>query len=152
MRILLALLICLGLLAVKPAPAQETDTEKGTAFHALKNAPYFAIGGVGIAGTISEPEKAFRVLLARKDAAAVFQSLLIEANPEGRMYALLGLKEKSKTTFRQKVSAYRFLKTDVKVMQGCILGQRPAAEIIKGIESGSYSMRKTEQKQAQQQQ
>ncbi len=68
------------------------------------------------------------------------------------MYALLGLKETNETVFRQKVSAYRPLKTNVKVMQGCILAERPVADIVKAIENGSYTPSKTEQKQAPQQQ
>src|SRR5688572_16063527 len=76
------------------------------AFATLKSAKMFAIGGVGFAGTITDEEKAFRTLLKEKDAAARFVELLGDANMEGQLYALLGLKTANPAEFERRLPGY----------------------------------------------
>nr|CAA9220029.1 hypothetical protein AVDCRST_MAG63-446 [uncultured Armatimonadetes bacterium] len=130
----LSLLVCGG----APASALELDATGAAAFLTLKKTTVFALGGVGIRGTITEAEKALRVLRGQKQAADAYRELLRDAPLAGQLYALLGLKWTDERSFRQKVGAYRSISTKVATMSGCILLDRTAADIVKIIEAGHY--------------
>ena len=58
----------------------------------LQSAGSFALGGIGVAGTMSSGERALREVLKNQDAVARLEALLPNASPAGRLYALLGLR------------------------------------------------------------
>jgi hypothetical protein len=60
-------------------------------WNTLKSAQWFALGGIGVAGTTSKEDKAFRSLLEEPNAISKLKALLSEANLAGQCYALLGL-------------------------------------------------------------
>lgn len=107
-------------------------------YEALTAATTFAIGGVGVAGTISPAENDFRALLKEPDAVAKCQKLLTEATPEGQMYGLLGLKLKDEAAFLAALPKYKGSKTNLREMAGCMMGTITAGELAGRIEKGLY--------------
>ena len=67
----------------------------------------FALGGVGVAGTMSSGEKDLRAVLKEADAVQQLQSLLKNASPAGQLYALLGLRLRDRPAYEQAVPAFR---------------------------------------------
>ena len=122
--------VAMGLTSVNPTQ-QTYDT--------LKAAGMFTVGGVGIVGTVSGEEQAFRKLLQQPDATDRCKKLLQEATPAGQMYALLGF-----TPARlggvpggrgplQGGSGVRPDRTS-----GCIVIHLPAAHLAQQIAAGNY--------------
>lgn len=134
-----------------PAPQGPTQ--------ALRQASYFAVGGIGIAGTRSRPEEALQAILRQPDAATVLLTLLEDAHTtrEGRLYALLGLRrletapraptgdnEEARKAFGAKVrhyfATYRAAPGQVDVIRGCIIGSQPIADVAKSIDEGQVHL------------
>ena len=70
----------------------------------LDKASMFALGGIGVAGTMSPGEKALRQLLEKPDAVAQLERLLTNATPAAQLYALLGLRVKDRASYDRAVS------------------------------------------------
>ena len=132
------LVFALCLLVQHHAGALELNAEGKKAYKTLKEVSYFAMGGVGIAGRTSSGEHALRVLLKQKESVAAFQALLKQGSRESRMYALVGLKIQDQKAFDQSITPYLDSKANVKSMRGCIMSDRPVAEVAKEIEKGVY--------------
>ncbi|HYP52213.1 MAG TPA: hypothetical protein VEQ42_01665 [Pyrinomonadaceae bacterium] len=129
------------------------------AFALLLKAEFFSVGGVGYAGRPSEAEEALRVLLAEREALEALRSLAARANPEGKLYALLGLRSVARRAYDAAVAAARVepvppraearvfdipVKLEaghVRVMEGCFVETTPRADILKRIDSGYYDKR-----------
>ncbi len=105
----------------------------------LRQAPRFALGGIGFAGVVSEEEKALRLLLTQPGAERLFDRLLQTATPEGQLYALLGCEqvatsvrfEAAATTCRRGLAGKK-----VSRASGCFLFEKPATEVIDAIVDG----------------
>jgi hypothetical protein len=82
-----SILFCLTVLRISAAFGLSSDDDWNT----LKAAQWFALGGIGVAGTTSKEERAFRSLLHEPNATGKLKALLSEANLAGQCYALLGL-------------------------------------------------------------
>jgi hypothetical protein len=104
----------------------------------LKSARFFAIGGIGRAGMISNQENALRTILKRKEAVARFHSLLSTATPSGQLYALLGLKLLSAEDFERCAEPYLESVAKVDTFQGCIEQPMAVSTIAHRIETGYY--------------
>jgi|SRR5579871_2667152 len=120
------------------ARALDLDADGKKAYTTLQSAPYFAIGGVGYAGIISEREKAMRVLIKQKHGIEAFQAIVKEGKMEGRLYALLGLKLLDKNAFQKALNPFLISKATATIMRGCIQSERPVSDIAKDIEKGVY--------------
>lgn len=124
------------------APAADKKAANPDAVHspyeALTATTTFAIGGVGVAGTISPGEKDFRALLKEPDAVEKCQKLLTDATPEGQMYGLLGLKMKDETAFVAALPKYKGSKTTLREMAGCMMGTITMGELAARIEKDFY--------------
>jgi len=55
----------------------------------VQDADKFALGGIGVAGTISKGESALRTILDEPDAAKQLEGMLPHATDAGRLYILL---------------------------------------------------------------
>jgi hypothetical protein len=117
------------LVTVHPARA-ESDS--------LQSAASFALGGVGVAGTMSAGERALRELLKKQDAVARLEALLPNASPAGKLYALLGLKICDRAAYERALEKCRTLDAKVETARGCILGQESFRDLVKEIERGQY--------------
>ena len=64
------------------------------AYRTLRDAHIFSFGGVGITGVRTAEENAFDTISHSAEFAQLLRTLLVEATtPEGRMYALYGLRQ-----------------------------------------------------------
>jgi hypothetical protein len=119
----------------RPAKTEQPDDVK-TACAAVKGATLFAIGGIGVAGTKSAAEVAFRKVLAAPDALERCRSLAKEGTPEGRLYGLLGLKLLDAKAYEAAAPAFQKDDSKVESAAGCILMKTTVAAVAKNIAEG----------------
>lgn len=112
--------------------------ERFDAVAALRKAGSFALGGVGVAGTMSEGERALRAILKESDAVARLESALPNASQAGQLYALLGLRLRDRAAYQRALEKYRANDAKVETMRGCILQKESFRDLIKQIEHGDY--------------
>ena len=113
-------------------------TEGSSAEAVLRKTETFALGGVGVAGTMSEGERALRDVLKNADATARLEKLLSSASPAGQLYALLALRIRDRAGYERALEKLR--KTDAKVetARGCMLQEESFRDLVKQIEHGQY--------------
>lgn len=107
-------------------------------YQRLMNIDQFAFGGVGIAGTTSEGEVDFRILM-REDkvqALAQLEKLYAEGNPQAKAYALAGLHGLNIQRFNELSGTLPKIK--VNTMRGCIAATKPLTSVGQEIASGEY--------------
>jgi hypothetical protein len=132
----LAVVACISILGQAPSIYAKEDARSASASLARENA--FALGGVGVAGTMSSGEKDLRALLKEADAVQQLQSLLKNASPAGQLYALLGLRLRDRPAYDQAMPAFRKRSDEVSTLHGCIMMKEKMDGIIKQIEHGDY--------------
>ena len=113
------------------------DACAGEAYDTVKTADWFTIGGVGIAGTTSPSEKAFRELLKGPEPVARCRALLTEGSPAGQLYGLLGLRLLDRSAFQTALPRYKDSKTVVTTASGCIVMGTTTAEVAGQIAMGT---------------
>jgi hypothetical protein len=131
----LAALIVLGLLAgnIRLGAAEPADADA-----ILRKTGSFALGGVGVAGTMSEGERALREVLKQSDAVARLESMLPQASAAGQLYALLGLRARDRDAYKRALAAYGQRNATVQTMRGCILQHEFFRSLVKQIDHGDY--------------
>ncbi len=127
-----AAVIVLGLLACG------ARLEAAEADFILRKVNSFAVGGVGVAGTMSEGERALREVLKQSDAVARLQKLLPEASPATQLYALLGLRACDRDVYQGALARYGRRDATVQTMSGCILQEKSFRDLVKQIDHGDY--------------
>jgi hypothetical protein len=110
-----------------------TDLDGG-----LQSAGSFALGGIGVAGTMSAGERALREVLKQPDAVARLEALLPNASPAGILYALLGLRIRDRAAYERALEKYRSTEAIVGTARGCMLSREPFRDLVKEIERGEY--------------
>ena len=105
-------------------------------FNRLQNVESFAVGGIGIAGTTSDGERALRVLLQDPKATEQLQNLLSQATPTGQLYALLGLRVHDRAAYDKALQAYKAPEIDVETIGGCIISRAPFKQLFDRIKAG----------------
>jgi hypothetical protein len=118
------------LAALRPAGA---EMEGG-----LQSVGSFALGGIGVAGTMSSGERALREILKNHDAVARLEALLSSASPAGKLYALLGLRIRDRAAYERALEKIRATDATVETARGCILSREPFRDLVKEIERGQY--------------
>jgi hypothetical protein len=114
--------------AVEVAPAEAI----------LEKAGMFALGGIGVAGTMSPGERALRELFEKADAPARMDRLLTNATPAGQLYALVGLRLKDHAAYQRALEKCRNTDAKVETARGCILSQESFRDLVQEIERGQY--------------
>jgi hypothetical protein len=104
----------------------------------LEKAGMFALGGIGVAGTMSPGERALRELFEKADAPARMDRLLTNATPAGQLYALLGLRLKDHAAYQRALEKCRNTDAKVETARGCILSQESFRDLVQEIERGQY--------------
>ena len=117
------------LTTVQPAGAESDD---------LQSAGSFALGGVGVAGTMSAGERALREVLRKQDAVGRLEAMIPDASPAGKLYALLGLRIRDRAAYERAMEKYRTVDAKVETARGCILSQESFRDLVKEIERGQY--------------
>ena len=130
-----AVLIAAALL-LSAGPAQAA--EPGTGETVLQKTDMFALGGIGVAGTMSQGERALRELLRGSDALIRLDRLLSTASPAGQLYALLGLRLKDRAAYDRAVVKMRTTDAKVQTARGCMIDTEAFSDLVKEIERGQY--------------
>ena len=132
-----ALLITLTACATTQTSNSKTDislkniNEKDSDYICLKNAAFFADGGVGEAGQIPNEIFAFGRLFKKENASDYFIKLESEAGNAGKLYALCGLYYLDYSNYNYLMEKYCSDAETVTYMQGCIMSEYKMSEIIK---------------------
>ena len=103
----------------------------------------FAFGGVGFAGTISDGEKALRTLMKSPKALDLLTAVLAKARPEGKLYALCGIREMSPGKFKALAEDVASKSPKVCTMSGCVEVEETTRNVVARIASGSYGLQVT---------
>jgi len=106
----------------------------------LAKAERFAFGGTGYAGIISQGEKDYRVILSRPSAEADFEKLLGVGNPQGKSYALVGIRALDPTRFKQISGPLRDSTEEVVTQSGCIVYHELLGVVLLRITAGDYAL------------
>lgn len=114
------------------------QTTQDVVLQRLSKVRYFAFGGTGYAGVISDGEKNYKMVLARSTALADFEKLFTEGNMQAKCYALVGIHKLNPTRFKDLVRPLGESKETVTIMQGCIVSDVPITRITKEIAQGKY--------------
>ena len=122
-------------LSLRAAPAEET------AYATVKTAGHFAIGGVGVAGTITPEELAMRKIRDGEQAEAQLRKLLREATPAGQMYALFAPRQLDPADYPTLSAPYRQSSTTVPRISGCIIHTQLMSEAVGWIDEYARKMR-----------
>jgi hypothetical protein len=131
----LAIVACVSVLGLAPSVGAK---DAGSASVSLARENAFALGGVGVAGSMSSGETDLRAVLKEADAVQQLQSLLKNASPAGQLYALLGLRLRDRPAYDQAVPEFRKRSDVISTMHGCILMKEKMDAIVKQIEHGDY--------------
>jgi hypothetical protein len=115
-----------------------TRSEQSAPDAMLRKTELFALGGIGVAGTMSEGERALREVLKESDGPARLEKLLADASPAGQLYALLGLRLRDRASYERALQKVRTTDAKVQTARGCILQQESFRDLVKEIERGQY--------------
>jgi hypothetical protein len=118
------------LTAVCPSPGELSGSVESTGS--------FALGGIGVAGTMSSGERALREVLKQPDAAARLEAVLPNASPAGKLYAILGLRIRDRAAYERALEKCRGIDAKVETARGCMLSRESFRDLLKEIESGQY--------------
>ena len=121
--VLLALAFCAVFAAFNASHAAPALSAPAVAaYDELHQTEYFALGGVGFAGTTSQSELAFRELARDENGAAAFIALLDDQTTAkaGQLYALLGLQEANRAQFDARLPAFLADDSTVILFGGCL--------------------------------
>lgn len=110
----------------------------GDARQTLADTREFAFGGVGVAGTTSAGELAFREVLKSPTAKADFAALTDGPNAPGRCYGLVGLRAVDPIAYRARIDRFRKDNTEVKTIAGCTIFTQPMSAVVVNIDAGRY--------------
>ncbi len=100
----------------------------------------FAFGGIGIAGTPSQSEAHFRTVLEHRNALAEFRDVLATGTPEGKLYALCGIRILDPSSFEAAAEPLKKSNPTVETIGGCIITKVPASGVITNIAAGRYDV------------
>jgi len=116
------------------------DDAVNAAVNRLSTVESFAFGGVGIAGVTSKGEIDFKLVLAQPQTIALtaFEKLYATGNPQGKAYALSGLKKLAPERFKELVAALRKSTNEVEVMRGCIISHEALLDVAQQIDQGKF--------------
>jgi len=110
------------------------------AFTTLLHTTSFALGGVGPGGQRSKGETALIELMKEADSINALVYLTTNANAEGSLYALLGLKLISNETFDRQFPLIKRLPVpdQATFVVGCQISPAKRSDLLAGIEAGSF--------------
>ena len=102
----------------------------------------FAFGGVGFAGVTSKGEIDFKFVLAQPQSTALsaFEKLYATGNPQGKSYALAGIKKLAPQRFKELAATLEKSTDEVVVMRGCIRSHEALRDVAKQIDQGKFRL------------
>lgn len=130
-------LIVLVLFSISPVLADDTVD---AAVNRLSTVGRYAFGGVGFAGVTSKGETDFKLVLnqPKPTALTAFERLYAIGNPQGKSYALSGLKKLAPKRFAELLATLAKSTEEVEVMRGCIVSHERLPEVAEQIAQGKF--------------
>jgi hypothetical protein len=98
----------------------------------------FAMGGIGVVGSMSRGERALRQILKESDAVLRLETMIPDATPAGKLYALLGLRARDRAAYARALEICRATDTEVSTARGCIVSRESFSDLVKQIDRGRY--------------
>jgi hypothetical protein len=125
------------LFSVLPALADDTAD---AAVNRLSTVKQFAFGGIGWAGETSKGETDFKLVLAQPKPTALkaFERLYVIGNPQGKSYALSGLRKLAPERFAGLIASLGKSTDEVEVVRGCIFSHEPLPKVAEQIGQGKF--------------
>lgn len=150
--VVICMAVCVTVTAQTRRFPELRQSETGRAYQKLVQARVFNFGGVGWGLDITEEEKAFKVIFESVDAERLFQRLVREANAEGQLYGLFGLRAKDSFSFAaeaqriqneggppQRTEEFKIVpKGKVRLVHGCIFYEADMTAAVEGIIKGRW--------------
>ena len=106
----------------------------------LRRVESFAIGGIGVAGTMSDGERSLRNLLEDPDATTKLEGLLPKATPAGLLYALLGLRVHDRAAYERAARDFHAPDGEVETIGGCTIWRAPFKQLLDRIKAGELDV------------
>lgn len=104
----------------------------------VRDADKFALGGIGVAGTISKGESALRTILEQHDAATQLEKMLPHATDAGRLYILVGLRVRDRSAYKRAFDSYSHHDGTVETVHGCMVGRESFQTVMRAIDRGQF--------------
>ena len=106
----------------------------------VQDADKFALGGIGVAGTISKGESALRTILAAPDAVTQLEKMLPHATDAGRLYILLGLRMRDRSAYKRAFESYAKHESIVETVRGCMISRESFQALMREIDRGNFDI------------
>ena len=106
----------------------------------VQNADKFALGGIGVAGTISQGEAALRTILDKPDAATELEKMLPHATDAGRLYILVGLRMRDPSAYKRAFDSYSKHDSTVETVRGCMISRESFQALMREIDRGNFEV------------
>jgi len=135
----IALLLKFGLLSPPSSLPIERQDPLSLSIAVLKQSETFKASTLGEAGITPNEVLAWRLIFNSPSRDEVFRDILTTGSPSGRLYALAGLWFGDANEFRVSAKALGTRSGTVTTVRGCIVSSEPLRELIREIESGSWS-------------
>lgn len=107
---------------------------------AVAAAKQFALGGIGVAGTMSEGEQKLRAVLQASDASQQLQTAIAQATPAGQLYILVGLRRCDSAAYQKIFRTLSRSKEEVETIRGCMIGREPFEKLLTEINDGRFDL------------
>jgi hypothetical protein len=107
---------------------------------AVADAKQFALGGIGVAGTMSDGERQLRAVLHESDASHQLQAALEQATPAGQLYILVGLRRCDSAAYRKIFPTLSRSKEEVEVIRGCMISREPFEKLLAEVNDGRFDL------------
>ena len=104
----------------------------------LVNINEFALGGIGYAGTTSQGEKDYQLILVSSSALAKLETLYATGNLQAKCYALVGIRKLDRNRFNRLVASLPSPGAQVRTASGCIIRSEQFGTVVKRITAGDY--------------
>lgn len=120
------------------APWAKAAGDSEAAYQTLIKAGMFSVGGVGIAGTVTDSEIACRTLMKTAAPGPLFSRILEEGTPAAKMFALCGLYYKSPETFAKVAATYRKSRATFEYAAGCMIMKTTLEDQMRNLEAKRF--------------
>ena len=106
----------------------------------LTSTPFFAFGGVGYAGVVSQGEIDFHLLMSqpRPVAQESFGTIYATGNAESKAYALAGIRELDPQEFERLFALLSHSNEKISTMVGCLVEKRSLIDVAGELKAGKY--------------
>ena len=106
----------------------------------VQDAEKFALGGIGVAGTISKGESALRTILDAPDAVMQLEKMLPHATDAGRLYILVGLRMRDRSAYKRAFESYAKHDSPVETVRGCMISRESFQALMREIDRGNFDI------------